>query len=162
MTVATRPFAPVALVGLAGTTVILAALAPWLLTSDEGTSAWVALAVIGILGPARLLWHRHRLRTGIGDPARVLSEAGDTVHAVTELPARNPRRGIGVLAGLRQLRALRAVLAVTGLANRARDLYGPLTPPALWLTGIATLAIVVTVAAAPVVLLASLLLALAR
>ncbi len=166
--VATRPFLPTALAGLGGTAIILASLAPWLLSSDEGASAWWALGVLGVAGPVRLLWHRRRLRRGLGDPRRVLAEAGDLRRALPARaappPSRDEPRRRGVLAGLRGLRALRALrlaLAATGLADRARQLYAPLLPPALWLTALALLAVAVTVVAAPVVALASVALLLA-
>lgn len=165
----TRPFGPIAAAGALGAVAILVALGPWLLTSDdEGASAWVALAVVGLAGPARLLWHRRRLRHGIGDPQRALAEVGGSAwRTAAELPRRLARveadaeRTRGFIASLRDLRALRAVLSVAGLTGRARALYGPLTPPQLWLTGIAALAIAATVAAAPFVVVASVLLALA-
>src|SRR5215204_5972547 len=87
VTTATRPFGPVALAGLLAGAAVLAALAPWLLTSDEGSSAWWTLVAGALVAPARLLWHRRRLRRGIGDPARVLNEVGDTLRPLGQLPA---------------------------------------------------------------------------
>ncbi len=163
--VVTRPFRPVAVIGLVAGAVVVLALLPWTLHSVGTVIGLLVVAALAVAGPWQLMQHRRRLRRTLGDEARLRAELGD-LHGQASTAAdrllaaetrfRNRKKdGRGVLASLKDLRELRSVLNLNEVAEGVRELYVPVSPPALGLSGLAALAVLAFTVLAPVVVLIS-------
>ena len=163
--VATRPFRPVALGGLVAGAVVVLALVPWMLHSVGSIVGLLVVAVLALAGPWQLMRHRRTLRRTLGDEVKLRAELGElrgqastAVDRLQALEARYRNRkkdGRGILASLKELRELRAVLDLHDAAQSARELYVPVSPPALGLSGLAAAAVLAFTLLAPVVVLIS-------
>lgn len=163
--VATRPFGPVALVGLGAGAVVVLALLPWTLHSTGSVIALLVVGAVALAGPGQLMRHRQRLRRTLGDEAKLRTELGDLrgqasttvdrLRAVEERYRHRKQDGRGILASLRALRELRSVLDLSEAAKGVRELYVPVSPPVFGLSGLAAVAIVAFTLLAPVVVLIS-------
>ena len=162
---ATRPFRPVALVGLGAGAIVVLALLPWTMHSVGSVIALLVVAALALAGPWRLMQHRRRLRHTLGDEVKLRTELGDLrgqastaverLVAVEERYRSRKKEGRGILASLKALRELRSVLNLNEAAAGVRELYVPVSPPALGLSGLAAVAVLAFILLAPVAVLVS-------